>query len=91
MGIYFTDKFSLLHFASGVIVYYWGVSFTTWFIAHAIFELIENTQLGMQFIRTISIWPGGKSHPDSVLNSMGDQFYSCLGWIFADYYSKLMS
>ena len=57
MGVYFTDKFSLLHFASGVIAYYWGVSFRTWFIVHAIFELIENTQFGMQVIRKTKYGP----------------------------------
>ena len=38
MCIYFTDKYSLLHFASGVIVYYWNISFISWFIIHALVE-----------------------------------------------------
>lgn len=88
MGVQFTDKFSLLHLASGIIVYYWGVSFATWFIMHAVFELVENTQVGMQFIRTIHIWPGGKLHADSILNSVGDQWYACIGWVIAHYCSS---
>jgi hypothetical protein len=83
MGIHFTDKYSLLHFASGIIAYYWNVSFVAWFILHLIFELTENTETGMQYIRKVKLWPGGKNRPDSWLNSAGDQFYSVLGWLFA--------
>lgn len=89
MGVYFTDRYSLLHLAAGIVAYYWGISFMTWFVAHAAFELIENTAAGMRFIRLIKIWPGGKTHADSLLNSAGDQFYSCIGWWLAHYSSKL--
>lgn len=90
MGVYFTDRFSLLHLASGIVAYYWGISFMVWFVAHAAFEFIENTSVGMRLIRLIKIWPGGKSHADSLLNSTGDLFYSCIGWVFAHYFSKLV-
>ena len=90
MGVRFTDEYSLLHLASGIVVYYWNVSFITWFVAHAAFELIENTETGMQLIRLFKLWPGGKTHADSVLNSVGDQWYACLGWAIAHYYSKLI-
>ena len=43
MGIKFTDNFSLLHIASGIIIYYWGVSFWNWFILHLLYEYLENT------------------------------------------------
>lgn len=89
MGVYFTDKFSLLHLASGIVAYYWGISFITWFMLHAAFELIENTQTGMRIIRQIKLWPGGKACADSALNSLGDQLYACLGWGIANYHSKL--
>lgn len=88
MGVYFTDTYSLLHFACGIVVYYWNVSFITWFLIHAAFECIENTPIGMRTIRQIKLWPGGKSHADSVLNSVGDQWYACLGWILAHYCSN---
>jgi hypothetical protein len=83
MGIHFTDKYSLLHFASGIVAYYWNVSFIAWFILHLIFELAENTETGMEYIRKVKLWPGGKTHPDSLLNRAGDQFYSVLGWLLA--------
>ena len=85
MGVHFTDKYSLLHFACGIVVYYCNVSFITWFIFHLIFELVENTELGIFYIRKIKLWPGGKSHADSWINSAGDQFYSVLGWFVAYY------
>lgn len=89
MGGYFTDKFSLLHLASGIVAYHWGIYFMTWFILHAAFELIENTQTGMRIIRKIKLWPGGKPCADSALNSWGDQLHACLGWGIAHYHSKL--
>jgi len=89
MGVYFTDNFSLLHLASGIVAYYWGISFMAWFIIHAAFEMIENTPTGMKMIRSIKLWPGGKTHADSILNRLGDQFYSCIGWAVAHYHSKL--
>ena len=87
MGYLFTDKYSLLHFATGIVVYYWNMSFVTWFLLHALFELIENTQTGMYIINNApilaSLWPGGKSHADSLINSLGDQYYASIGWILA--------
>lgn len=85
MGIYFTDKYSLLHFAVGIIIYYWNVSFISWFIVHLIYEIIENTEIGMYYIRKVKLWPGGKLYSDSLVNSVGDQFYSVLGWVFASF------
>jgi hypothetical protein len=82
MGIHFTDKYSLLHFASGIIAYYWSISFVLWFIIHLLYEYIENTEQGMKIINKIKIWPGGKEESDKILNSIGDQFYALLGWVF---------
>lgn len=28
-------------------------------------------------------WPGGKTHPDNLLNNTGDIIAGCMGWIFA--------
>ena len=83
MGVFFTDKFSLLHFASGIIAYYWSVSFLLWSVLHLFYELAENTTLGMKLINHITLWPGGKDEPDSFTNSIGDQFYASIGWTMA--------
>ncbi len=45
-----------------------------------IFEYIENTKYGMSAINKFVYWPGGKDHADSLINSLGDQFYALLGW-----------
>ena len=45
MGKYFIDKYSTYHLCSGIIAYYCGLSFTKWFILHAIYEMAENTRL----------------------------------------------
>ena len=84
MGIHFTDQYSLLHFAVGIVSRYWNISFLLFIALHALFELTENTQQGMQFInRYIPFWPGGKSQPDSILNRVGDTVFAGLGWIVA--------
>lgn len=86
MGIEFTDKYSLLHFAVGIISRYWNIPLLWLLVIHAVFEFVENTTQGMNFINTwIRFWPGGKSHPDSRLNSFGDTAYAGLGWMVANY------
>ncbi len=46
MGNQFLDQYSLLHYASGVIAYFWGFEPLTFFLAHVGFELAENTRRG---------------------------------------------
>ena len=41
MGNKFIDQYSLLHFAVGIVVYFWDISLLSWFVLHTIFELIE--------------------------------------------------
>jgi hypothetical protein len=82
MGELFTDKYSIYHFSSGVIAYYFGVSFVKWFIIHAVYELLENSRLQKELDK-IEIWPGRKPRPDTFVNSMSDQFYTMLGWSIA--------
>ena len=83
MGAKIFDQYSLLHFASGVIAYFWGVSFHVWMVLHVVFELIENTKIGMMFINYyFKLWPGGKDRADSFQNSfIGDNVSAAIGWI----------
>ena len=85
MGEYFTDNFSILHFASGIIFYYFGISFSTSFVAHLLFEAVENQEFAMNIISKTGLWPGGKDTADSVINSLGDQFYFSVGWMLSKY------
>ena len=90
MGIKFTDNYSLLHIASGIIIYYWGVLFWNWFIIHLLYEYFENTTYGIWFINNLTFWPGGRKGYDSITNMIGDQFYGLFGWLLAYYYNKIL-
>lgn len=81
MGTDWLDEYTPLHFAVGVICYYWGVSLVTLTLLHILFELVENTEKGMAFIRSFPLWPGGKSHADSWNNQVSDTLASAAGWI----------
>ena len=86
MGSNAIDQYSLLHFAVGIVAYFWGFSWQLLLILHILFELVENTSQGMYFIRTyISFWPGGKSKADSTINMISDNVFSLIGWFFARY------
>lgn len=90
MGRYFTDQYSLLHLATGIIMYFWGFSASFTFIIHTIFELIENTEYGMYFINNyFKIWPGGKPYSDTFINSLGDTFYTMVGYYLAQSISNI--
>lgn len=89
MGKTLIDQFSLLHFSTGVVAYFWGISFINWLILHTIFEILENTKKGVYFIDTyLKIWPGGKKSPDNLLNSIGDTIFAIIGFIIAKYLDK---
>jgi len=78
------DKYSYLHFAVGVILYYWNIKLSTSIIIHILFEIIENTNTGVYIIDNyITLWPGGKKNKDSLTNSIGDTIFFTLGWISA--------
>jgi hypothetical protein len=83
MGQRFFDQYSLLHFATGVLAYFWGFSFVMSFVAHTLFEIIENTPMGVEFInkKLAGIWPGGKPAPDGLTNIVGDTVFFVIGWI----------
>jgi len=92
MGFRFVDQYSLLHFATGVVAYFWGISFELWSMMHLIFELSENTFYGMVFInKYFTLWPGGKPQRDGNSNIFGDQTFAMIGWYIAhliDEYGK---
>jgi len=84
MGFQLFDQYTYLHFATGIVVYFWGVSFWMWVVLHALFEFIENTEIGMEFInRYLKFWPGGKQYADKSINSLGDNVGAWVGWLSA--------
>jgi hypothetical protein len=77
------DQFTYLHFASGIVAYNFGLSLRDWIVIHTMFEFAENTEIGMKFIRTIKIWPGGKPSADTLVNRLGDTVGTAAGWLSA--------
>jgi hypothetical protein len=91
MGLRAFDQYSLLHFAAGVIAYFWSISFFIVILVHIFFEFFENTSIGMNLINTYFLrwWPGGKTHPDSLLNRTSDTIFTGLGWLAAAQLDKI--
>ena len=85
MGTQTFDQFALLHFATGIIFYFFGVSFWKWFWIHLSFEMLENMEFGMKIINDYlgNVWPGGKNYSDSYNNRLGDQISAMIGWYVA--------
>lgn len=84
MGYRFLDQYSLLHFAMGVVAYFLGIKLPIWIILNIIYEIIENTPSGIKLINKLSwFWPGGKKHPDSIINIIGDILSAVIGWYIA--------
>jgi len=84
MGLQTFDQFTYLHFASGILAYFWGIPFILWVVLHTIFEIMENTEFGMKLInKYIFFWPGNKPYKDSVNNIIGDTLGTIVGWVSA--------
>lgn len=89
MGKNILDQYSLLHFGVGIVAYFWGIPLYIWIILNILFEYIENTPFGVQFIDNyITIWPGGKKYPDSFINIISDIVFCIIGWLIAYYITK---
>ena len=88
MGFLLTDNFSILHFAVGIVFYFFGISLYKSTIIHIIFELAENTPIVMNITNSTGWWPGGKPKSDNYINMFGDTIYFMLGWIIAKYVDK---
>jgi len=89
MGTRFLDQYTYLHFAVGIIVYFWNISLLNWIILHTIFEFLENTKSGMKLINNFLFWPGGKPASDSIINNIGDTVGAILGWLSAYFLDNL--
>ena len=88
MGHYWFDQYSILHFATGILAYFWGVGLYLTMMVHILFELFENTTYGMWFINNwLPFWPGGKTNPDTIINSISDIIFTLSGWLSAYYLS----
>jgi len=92
MGNKFIDQYSYLHFASGIIAYFWNINLIKWFLIHLSFELTENTNTGVNFInKYLFFWPGGKPYSDYPINILGDNISAIFGWLSAYHLDKIGS
>jgi hypothetical protein len=90
MGNKLMDQYSYLHFSVGVIFYFWGFTLRNWIIIQILFEILENTNIGIKLINKTNIWPGGgKIKSDYTINIIGDIIFGTLGWISAYYLDKV--
>lgn len=90
MGLAFVDRYSLLHFATGIVAYFLGIPLVLWALLHFVFEIVENQPESIYFVDTyLSFWPGGKKGADSVINSLGDEVFAVLGWLTAYWVSNI--
>ena len=91
MGNYFFDQYMLLHFSVGVVAYFWGTDFWMANLVHLVFELTENTTMGMWVINNLfTAWPGGKPRADAYVNMVSDQIGFGVGWLVAQWLDTLM-
>ena len=80
------DQYSLLHLATGIVAYFWGMGILYWTLGHSIFEILENTPYSVYFVNHyITMWPGGKEKVDSPINMLGDTISAVIGWYIAYY------
>jgi hypothetical protein len=90
MGNLVFDQFTYLHFAVGIILYFWNISLLNFLFLHTAFEFLENTQIGINIInKYLVFWPGGKPKSDSIINVLGDTFGAIIGWVSAYYLDNL--
>jgi hypothetical protein len=84
MGKNIIDQYSLLHFSTGCIAYFFGLTLINWILLHTLFELFENSPKGVYFIDNyLKFWPGGKKAPDTLKNSISDLIFAIIGYILA--------
>ena len=69
MGQGFIDRYSILHFAAGIVANFWNFDRIQWFLAHLAFEIVENTAFGMAIIKyqqfpVLAGWQGPRGQLD---------------------------
>jgi hypothetical protein len=89
MGVLLLDQYTYLHFATGIVSYFWGISFWNFIILHSAFEFFENSDIGKNFINQyLTFWPGGKPYTDTNINILGDTIGALIGWLSAKILDK---
>ena len=86
------DRYTYLHFAAGIIAYYWGFTLIEWISVHIILDIFQRTELGKKVTKFIlRIWPESPDlSSESYLNILGDSTFTVLGWCSAYLLDKLL-
>lgn len=83
-GTTFLDQYSLLHFAVGILFYFWNISLVVSTVTHGAVQLLSNSKAGTNFVNNyMPQWPGGKPRADNYLNMAGDSASFTMGWLLA--------
>ena len=79
------DNYTYLHFAAGIIAYYWGFTLLEWTVFHLFLDIFERTDFGKKVLHFfIRIWPGRDDNLlESYYNVFGDSASAVLGWLSA--------
>lgn len=89
MGKRAVDQFTILHFSVGVLAYFFHIPLWLFIVLHIVFEIVENSKIGMKIINDyIPIWPGGKPGRDSLINSTFDLASAVIGFLVAQSLDK---
>ena len=84
MNRHFFDEWLWLHVAVGFLGYSVGLSEIHYVLAHSVYELLSNTETGMNFVNKIPLWPN-KPEIDSMENIIADPFWGWVGWRLGKY------
>ena len=86
------DRNTYLHFAAGIIAYYWGFTLIEWIVVHILLDIFQRTEIGKKVTKFfLRIWPeSGDLTPESYLNILGDSTFTILGWCSAYLLDKLL-
>ena len=78
----FFDQYSVLHFATGVTAYFWGVGPWVWVLGHLAWEGFENSGVGLKLVNRFWHWPGrkGPMKQDTLANTIGDNISAQAGY-----------
>ena len=83
------DKYSIIHFIAGFIVYFLKINITTLFVLSTIYDVYENSRNGNHISKIIKekfLFSAGD--PETLVNSIGDIVCTLMGWICAYYIDK---
>lgn len=79
MERHFFDKWLWLHVGVGMLGYTAGINELHYVLIHSAYELLSNTQTGMEIVNKIPLWPN-KPDIDPVENILADPFWGWVGW-----------